>query len=164
MTQWIVYIWPLHQHRLQFEIGNNPNLHSKPHRKITHMQKQPMFRNTRRCYYCAKVKTFQEADGMYVHVAAYTTHRSGHLLKIYRWRGRGITDSEEQFVFKTQPTERGCHGDGCYEEELQISCWRDGAAAGLALWLEWLSPVHPLFKSVCWVQHEERTADWQRPH
>lgn len=36
-------------------------------------------------------------------------------------RRGGITDSEKPFVFKTEPTERGCHGDGCYEEAVQIS-------------------------------------------
>lgn len=33
----------------------------------------------------------------------------------------GITDSESEFVFKTEPTERSCHGDGCYEEPAEIS-------------------------------------------
>lgn len=33
----------------------------------------------------------------------------------------GITGSQSEFVFKTEPTERGCHGDGCYEEAAQIS-------------------------------------------
>lgn len=32
-----------------------------------------------------------------------------------------VTDSESEFVFKTEPAERGCHGDGCYEEAVQIS-------------------------------------------
>lgn len=50
-------------------------------------------------------------------------------------------------MFKTEPTERCCHGDGCYEKGAQISCWRDGAEAGPTLWSQRPSPVHPLFKS-----------------
>lgn len=57
--------------------------------------------------------------------------RCSHLLKRCRWRDRGgTTDSEKQFVFKTRPTERRYHGDGCYEEAGQISCWWDRADCG----------------------------------
>lgn len=62
-----------------------------------------------------------------VHVAAHATEsvsQQGGLTIYLRYTDGetgGITDSESEFVFKTEPTERGCHGDGCYAEEVQIS-------------------------------------------
>lgn len=68
-----------------------------------------------------------------------TAGRSGLLFKSYR-------DSRSQFVFKTEPAERGYHGDCCYEGEVEISCWWDAAEAGL----DSAAAVSTLFLSVCW--------------
>lgn len=66
-------------------------------------------------------------------LAIYSRHTDGET--------GGITDSQSEFVFTTEPTERGCHGDGCYEEAVQISLLAGQGCTGLALWSQRRGPA-----------------------